>query len=83
MLGLDEIHHYDTYVPIVADIETDVSFDEAIEKVLASLAPLGDEYCDTLGDGPARALVRSLRKQRQTQRRVQFHRQLRHVRRTS
>ena len=32
VLGLDELHHYDTYVPLVPEIETDVSFDEAIEK---------------------------------------------------
>ena len=51
MLGLDELHAYDTYVPLVAEIETDVSFDEAIEKVLASLAPLGSEYVDSLGAG--------------------------------
>ncbi|MBA3962648.1 MAG: oligoendopeptidase F [Chthoniobacterales bacterium] len=51
VLGLDELHHYDTYVPLVAEIETDVSFDEAIDKVLASLAPLGREYVDSLGAG--------------------------------
>ncbi len=41
VLGLEELHQYDTYVPLVPEIETHVSFDEAIEKVLASLAPLG------------------------------------------
>ncbi|MGH8094684.1 MAG: oligoendopeptidase F [Chthoniobacterales bacterium] len=51
VLGLEELHAYDTYVPLVAEIETDVSFDEAIEKVLASLAPLGREYVDSLGEG--------------------------------
>ena len=51
VLGLDELHAYDTYVPLVAEIETDVSFDEAIEKVLASLSPLGGEYVNSLGDG--------------------------------
>ena len=51
VLGLDELHAYDTYVPLVAEIETNVSFDEAIEKVLASLAPLGREYVDSLGAG--------------------------------
>ncbi|MGI8430737.1 MAG: oligoendopeptidase F [Chthoniobacterales bacterium] len=51
VLGLDELHAYDTYVPLVAEIETNVSFDEAIEKVLASLAPLGREYVDSLGEG--------------------------------
>ncbi len=51
VLGLKEIHAYDTMVPIVANIETDVSWDEACDKVLAALAPLGGEYGETLGDG--------------------------------
>lgn len=51
VLKLREIHQYDTYVPIVPNIETKVSFDEAIEKVMTSLTPLGDEYCRVLGDG--------------------------------
>ena len=51
VLGLDRLHAYDTYVPLVAEIETNVSFDEAIEKVLASLAPLGSEYVTSLGEG--------------------------------
>ncbi len=51
VLGLTELHQYDTYVPLVAEIETDVSFEEAIEKVLASLAPLGSEYVGLLGEG--------------------------------
>jgi oligoendopeptidase F len=51
VLGLKELHTYDTYVPLVAEIETDISFDEAIEKVLASLQPLGTEYVESLGKG--------------------------------
>jgi len=51
VLKLDEIHHYDTYVPMVADIDTHVSYDEAISKVIAALAPLGGEYCSVLEDG--------------------------------
>ncbi|MDQ6808907.1 MAG: oligoendopeptidase F [Verrucomicrobiota bacterium] len=51
VLGLQELHAYDTYVPLVSEIETRVSFDEAIEKVTASLAPLGREYVDTLREG--------------------------------
>jgi oligoendopeptidase F len=35
----------------VAEIDTDISFDKAIEKVLASLAPLGSEYVSSLGEG--------------------------------
>ncbi len=51
MLKLDEIHHYDTYVPIVDKIETDVPWDTACDQVLASLAPLGGEYVSALGTG--------------------------------
>ncbi|MGB8353637.1 MAG: oligoendopeptidase F [Chthoniobacteraceae bacterium] len=51
VLKLDEIHQYDTYVPIVSDMETHVTFDEAIDKVLAALKPLGEEYVSTLGAG--------------------------------
>ena len=51
VLGLNEIHHYDTYVPVVADVETHVTFDEGIEKVLDALAPLGGEYISELGKG--------------------------------
>ncbi len=51
VLGLDELHQYDTYVPLVPEIDTHVSFDEAIEKVLESLQPLGPEYVDSLGAG--------------------------------
>lgn len=51
VLGLKEIHHYDTYVPMVANIKTRVSFNEAIGKVITALAPLGEEYTSTLERG--------------------------------
>jgi oligoendopeptidase F len=51
VLGLEELHHYDTYVPLVAEIDSKISFDEAAERVLASLAPLGTEYTTALGEG--------------------------------
>lgn len=51
VLKLSEIHHYDTYVPIVEKVDTRVSFDEAIEKVLSAATPLGEEYCTTLAKG--------------------------------
>jgi len=51
VLGLDELHSYDTYVPLVQEIETHITFDEAIDRVIASLAPLGHEYSHALADG--------------------------------
>jgi oligoendopeptidase F len=50
-LGIKQIHHYDTYLPLVKSIQKHTTFDEAVETVLASLKPLGDEYVKTLGDG--------------------------------
>jgi oligoendopeptidase F len=50
-LGLSELHHYDTYVPLVPEIETRVTFNEAVEMVLGALAPIGSEYVDVLAKG--------------------------------
>jgi oligoendopeptidase F len=50
-LKIDKLHAYDTHVPLVAEIETRISFDEAIDRVTASLAPLGQEYVDLLKNG--------------------------------
>jgi oligoendopeptidase F len=50
-LGLGEIHHYDTYVPMVGDVRTNVNWDQAVDFVLGALAPLGPEYLAVLGDG--------------------------------
>jgi len=51
VLGLDDLHAYDTYVPLVAEIETKIGFDEAVDKVVQSLAPLGREYVAALREG--------------------------------
>ena len=44
MLGVDELHMYDVYTPIVKDFEMKVSYEEAKEISLKALAPLGEEY---------------------------------------
>jgi oligoendopeptidase F len=51
VLGLKELHHYDTYVPMVAEIETHISFDQAVEDVVTAMRPLGKEYVDVLESG--------------------------------
>ena len=51
VLGLAEIHQYDTYVPIVPSVDKVTTFDEAIELCIGALKPLGEEYCSVLGDG--------------------------------
>src|SRR5213083_477076 len=51
VLGSPELHHYDTYVPLVKEVEMRVTFDQAVEHVLVALAPLGKEYVDVLANG--------------------------------
>ncbi len=52
-MGIDELHHYDTYVPIVSDMDQQRSWEQAVESVMESLKPLGTEYCQTLRSGLA------------------------------
>jgi len=51
LLGLGELHHYDTYLPLVGEIETKIPFDQAVDQVVAALQPLGKEYVDVLAQG--------------------------------
>ncbi|MCU0710399.1 MAG: oligoendopeptidase F family protein [Pirellula sp.] len=50
-MQIDEIHHYDTYVPILSDVPSHHTWDQAVDVVLASLEPLGEGYCQTLAKG--------------------------------
>ncbi len=50
-LGLDELRHWDVYVPLVKSVETKTSYDESVEICRNALAPLGKEYTDRLCDG--------------------------------
>ena len=51
LLGLDELRHYDVYVPLIKSVETKTTYEEAVEICRAALAPLGKEYTDRLCDG--------------------------------
>lgn len=51
VLELDAFHLYDAYVPLVPDQEITMTYDEAVEAVISSVAPLGKEYQDTLAKG--------------------------------
>jgi oligoendopeptidase F len=44
MLGLDQLHYYDTAVPAAPAVRQTYSFDQARDHVLAAVTPLGDEY---------------------------------------
>ena len=50
-MGIKHIHQYDTYVPILSDLEKTHSWDKAVKSVVAALGPLGDEYCTQLDKG--------------------------------
>ena len=50
-LKLKEIHHYDTYVPILSDVEKKHSWEQAAKVVVDALEPLGDEYTSALYAG--------------------------------
>lgn len=50
-MNLPDIHHYDTYAPIVSDVRKVHSWDEASSLIVDSLSPLGNEYCQVLGEG--------------------------------
>ena len=71
-LGLDELHFYDTYVPIVRDIAFDMPYEEAVATCLEALAPLGSDYTEVLRKGLTGGLGRPLRKPGQTQRSLFF-----------
>ncbi len=51
LLNLEDIHQYDTFVPLVPAIEANVDFDQAIDLVVEALSPLGAEYVETLRNG--------------------------------
>lgn len=50
-MKLSEIHHYDTYVPILSGLRTKRTWKQAVKTIVTSLAPLGDEYCERLRVG--------------------------------
>ncbi len=50
-LGLDEIHMYDLYTPLVPEVKMEVSYEEAKNYILMGLTPLGEEYQGILEEG--------------------------------
>ena len=51
VLGVDELHMYDVYTPIVADADKAISYNEAKANVLEALSVLGTDYTDLLREG--------------------------------
>ena len=51
IMGVDELHMYDLYTPIVSDVDMKITFEEAKETVLKALAPMGEDYLNILREG--------------------------------
>lgn len=51
LLGVEELHMYDLYTPLVAGVDKKTPIDEAKKNVYDALAPLGDEYRKILQEG--------------------------------
>ena len=50
-LGVEELHMYDLYVPMVGEADKKIPDEEAKEVVLNGLAPLGEDYLELLKKG--------------------------------
>lgn len=51
LLGLEELHMYDIYTPMIADSAKKISYEEAKDTVLKALAPLGEDYVQVVKEG--------------------------------
>ena len=51
VLGVDELRHYDVYVPLVKSVKSHVTYEESVEICRKAMAVLGKEYTDTLCGG--------------------------------
>ncbi|PLS15456.1 oligoendopeptidase F [Bacillus sp. M6-12] len=51
VLGVDELHMYDLFTPLVKEVKMEVPYDEAKELILKGLAPLGEDYNKVLQSG--------------------------------
>jgi oligoendopeptidase F len=51
VLGLQDLHLYDLYTPLVPSTEMTLSYDRSVETLKKGLAPLGEEYVRVLSEG--------------------------------
>ncbi len=48
VLGLEEQHMYDLFIPLVDDVDKKVPFEEGAKMVIEALKPMGEEYVNTI-----------------------------------
>lgn len=51
VLGLEKLHLYDVYAPLIGECESKYSYEEAVEEVLETVKIFGEEYYTTLSEG--------------------------------
>lgn len=51
LLRKEKLRHYDVYLPMVADVSSVYTYDEAVELIKKAVSPLGKEYTDILVKG--------------------------------
>ena len=51
LLGVDELHMYDLYTPLVAEANAHIEFEDAKSTVLQALSCMGEDYCKVLKEG--------------------------------
>lgn len=51
LLGVDELHMYDLYVPMIPDVDVKIPFEEAKKNVMEAVAVLGSDYQAILKEG--------------------------------
>ena len=49
-LGLDELHMYDIYTPMVKDVDFDIPYEKALDLIKKGLEPLGQEYMEIVDE---------------------------------
>lgn len=50
-LGVNELHMYDVYTPIVKDVDFNIPYEEGQELIIKGLHPLKDEYISIVKEG--------------------------------
>lgn len=51
LMGVEELHMYDLYTPIIADADKEIPYETAKEIIVEALAPLGEDYLNILKEG--------------------------------
>ena len=51
VMGLDELHFWDVYTPLVDDVDMKFTYEEACDLIVKALAPMGEEYVNLVKNG--------------------------------